>query len=35
MPLVTRDTKAFPIDDPGIRMPYRISTTKAATTTHS
>jgi hypothetical protein len=24
MLLVTRDTKAFPADDPGVRMPYRI-----------
>ena len=24
MPLVTRGTKAFPADDPGGRMPYRI-----------
>ena len=24
MLLVTRDTKGFPADDPGVRMPYRI-----------
>jgi len=24
MLLVTRDTKGFPPDDPGIRMPYRV-----------
>jgi len=24
MLLVTRDTKGFPVDDPGIRMPYRV-----------
>lgn len=24
MLLVTRDTKGFPTDDPGVRMPYRI-----------
>ena len=24
MLLVTRDTKAFPADDPGVRMPYRV-----------
>jgi predicted nucleic acid-binding protein len=24
MLLVTRDTKGFPVDDPGVRMPYRI-----------
>jgi predicted nucleic acid-binding protein len=25
MALVTRDAKAFPPDDPGVRMPYRIA----------
>jgi len=24
MLLVTRDTKGFPADDPGVRMPYRV-----------
>jgi len=24
MLLVTRDTKGFPVDDPGVRMPYRV-----------